>query len=204
MSKITYPTHPCQRKSQAIPDGVIALTINTFAQGTAGAYYPELFNLENLDFRGPIPVETCEKHGEETYALSTAQLLSKIRDIFGLRMSEVAQIFGVSRRAAYDWLEGATPRPDTVARIYTLSRYAEELRTAGLIHVERYMHRPVISGRSLLELLKSGDSVETAIAVIKRTAAEEAKNRKQLGSRTSDTNTASINGFDEVSTPISE
>jgi hypothetical protein len=184
------------------PSNVLALTLDTLSLGTAGGYSVLCDFQGVMDFRGPVQVKTNRKQVAVVYAPSTAQLLSTIRDVFALRMSELAQIFGVSRRAAYDWLEGVTPKPDTVSKIYTLSRYAEELRTAGITNIEHYVHRPVVSGRSLLELLKSGENIETAIAIIKRTASEEANNRKQLGKRTSETSTANVDGFDEVSTPI--
>jgi len=182
---------------------VVALGLETLAYGTAGAY-SALCDFQTIeDFRGPVQIQT-KKPVQASYAPSTAQLLSTIRDVFALKMSEVAQVFGVSRRAAYDWLEGVTPKAETVTRIYTLSRYAEELRAAEVTNIEHYLHRPVVSGRSLLDLLKAGENIETAIAIIKRTALEEAANRKGLGRRTSDTNTASVDGFDEVSTPISD
>jgi len=183
---------------------VLALTLDTLTKGTAGGYFPERFDLEIVsNLRGPVQYKVREKK-VVSYAPSTAQLLSTVRDVFALRMSEMAQIFGVSRRAAYDWLEGVTPKPETTARIYTLSKYAEELKASGLSNIDHFIHRPVIKGRSLLDLLKSGENIEQAITIIKRTASEEAKNRKQVGRRTSETNTASVDGFDEVSTPISD
>jgi len=205
MLQITYPARPCQDSFQKPKaDRIIALSLDAITSGTAGAY-PVLFDFQNImDFRGPMQSKTVEKRVEIALAPSTAQLLLNIRDIFTLRMSELAQIFGVSRRAAYDWLEGAEPKPDTVARIYVLNKYAEELKAAGIAQIEHFVRRPVVSGRSLLDLLKSGESIEAAIDVIKRAASEEAKNRRQLGQRISETNTTSVDGFDEVSTPVSE
>jgi len=204
MPLLALPAHPHQDTFRSDRNGVLALTLDTLTKGTAGGYFPERFDLEIVsNLRGPVQYKVREKK-VVSYALSTAQLLSTVRDVFALRMSEMAQIFGVSRRAAYDWLEGVTPKPETTARIYTLSKYAEELKASGLSNIDHFIHRPVINGRSLLDLLKSGENIEQAITIIKRTASEEAKNRKQLGRRTSETNTASVDGFDEASTPISD
>jgi hypothetical protein len=205
MLQIAHPARPRQATPQERePDRIIALTLDTLTKGTAGAY-PEVFDFQKIvDFRGPVQVMNVEKQVKVAVAPSTAQLLLNVRDVFALRMSELAQIFGVSRRAAYDWLEGATPKPETVMRIYTLNRYAEELKTAGIAHIEHFINRPVVSGRSLLDLLKSGENVETAIDIIKHTASEEANNRKQLGRRNLKTDSTSVDGFDEVSTPILE
>lgn len=204
MSLFALPAHPHQDTFRNSRNGVLALTLDTLTKGTAGGYFPERFDLEIVsNLRGPIQYKVLDKQ-VVGYAPSTKQLLSTIRDVFALKMSEVAQIFGVSRRAAYDWLEGVTPKPETTARIYALSRHAEELKESGLSNVEHFIHRPVVNGRSLLDLLKSGESIEQAIAIVRHTASEEARNRKQLGRRTSETNTASVDGFDEVSTPISD
>jgi hypothetical protein len=204
MPLFALPVRPHQDTFRNNRNGVLALTLDTSATGTAGGYYPERFDVEILStIRGPVQYKIRAKQ-VPNYAPSTAQLLSTIRDVFALKMSEVAQIFGVSRRAAYDWLEGVTPKPETTARIYALSRYAEGVKASGLSNIEHYIHRPVIAGRSLLDLLRSGENIEEAIAIIKRTASEESNNRKQLGRRTSETITASVDGFDEVSTPISD
>jgi transcriptional regulator with XRE-family HTH domain len=203
MAGITYPKHPRQPSFRKAPDGVIALTLSTFVGGTAGAY-PPLFDFRIVSFRGPTQVNARVKPAETPYAPNPAQILSRIREVFGLRMSEVARIFGVSRRAAYDWLGGATPRPDTVARIYNIGKYAEELRAAGIANIGHYVRRPIVSGRSLLDLLKSGENMDAAIAIIRPVAAEEAMNRKQLGRRTSEVMTDRTDNIDEVSTPISD
>jgi hypothetical protein len=187
---------------QPQPDYVFVTTADPVVLGTAGTYSVPFDIQGMMDFRGPAQLQPMEKLAAVVVAPSTAQLLKNIRDIFALRTSELAQIFGVSRRAVYDWLEGVTPRPDTVNKIYALSIYADKLKKANITHVEHYLHRPVVSGLSLLELLKSGQNIETAIDVIKHTALEEAKNRKRLGRRASEANTANVDGFDEVSTPI--
>jgi hypothetical protein len=205
MLQLALPAHPHQNTFRRNRDnGVLALSIDTLTQGTAGGYYPERFDLEIISHhRSPVQYKVLAKQVVDI-APSIAQLLSTVRDVFALRMSEVAQIFGVSRRAAYDWLEGTIPKHETAARIYTLSKHAEDLKASGLPNVALYIHRPVIAGRPLFDMLKSGESIEQAIGIIKRTASEEAKNRKQLGRRASETNTASVDGFDEVSTPISD
>jgi hypothetical protein len=204
MVQLALPAYPhqdiCRKR---LDNGVLALSADTLT-GTAGRYLPDDFDVEIIsNFRGPVQYKVRLKQ-VASVAPTTAQLLSMIRDVFALRMSEVAQIFGVSRRAAYDWLEGATPKSESTARIYSLSRYAVELKASGLSNMEHFIHRPVVAGRSLLDLLKTGENLEQAISIIKRTASEEDENRKQLGRRTSETNTAAVDGFDEVSTLISD
>jgi len=203
MAEIIYPKHPRQISFRRTSDGVVALTLGTFAGGTAGAY-PKLFDFGTVNFRGPMQVNARAKPIEIAYAPSTAQMLSRIRDVFGLRMSEIAQIFGVSRRAAYDWLEGAIPKPDTVTKIYNVDKYAQELRASGITSLERYVRRPIASGRSLLDLLMSGENIDAAIAIIRHIAAEDTMNRKQLGRRTSEVVNEPTDNIDEVSTPISD
>src|SRR5487761_14826 len=184
---------------------IVALTIPALTAGTAGSYRLDwdwatrATTITIDDFRAPIdPVLNPQ---DVVYALSAAQLLSNIRDVFGLKMSEVAQIFGVSRRAAYDWLEGALPKTEIVAKMDKLSKQADEFRSAGITRLEHFTHRPVIGGRSLIDMLKSNEDIETALAIIKKTALDEARIRVDSGGRSAESK-AGAHGLDEVSTPI--
>jgi hypothetical protein len=198
MLQIGQLTRPHQDTFRRYRDnGVIALSIDALTEGTAGGYCPEKFDLETVrNHRGPVPYKVRVKE-LASVAPSTAQLLTNIRDTFALKMSEVAQIFGVSRRAAYDWLEGATPKPELIGRIYQLSTLTARFKDAGIPDVRQFIHRPIVGERTLFELLKSGDNLDRAIEVIRVTALEEASARKPLGRRVKD-----ASDLDEESTPI--
>lgn len=46
--------------------------------------------------------------------------LDQIKDRLGLSITQMAELFGVTRKSVYDWYEGAEPRNQTTTRIETL------------------------------------------------------------------------------------
>lgn len=177
---------------------VLLLSIGALVSGTSGTYQVTESNPPELrQFRFPVQEVRPATSRRKELAASSAQSLIRIRDVFGLKMSELAQVFGVSRRAAYDWLEGATPKPELTAKIYQLNTLAEIFRDAGIDTVRHFIHRPVQGERTLFDLLKSGDNLDRAIEVIRMTALEEASARKPVGGRVRDKS-----NLDEESTPI--
>src|SRR5260370_25265884 len=110
---------------------VLMLSVGAMVSGTAGTYQIAETNPPEIrQFRFPIQEPRSVVSRRKELAPSAADSLSKIREVFGLKMSELSQIFGVSRRAAYDWLEGATPKPEMSSRIYQLNTVAETFSTA--------------------------------------------------------------------------
>jgi hypothetical protein len=206
MTEVEYPSTRLgfEPTTAYRPVLVFALTLASFTGGTGGAYQADDRSvLERMEhFRGPVEIAIPDGPEELVFAPSAAQLLMNVRDVFGLKMSELAQVFGVSRRAAYDWLGGAVPKSEMLSKFYTLSKHADEFKAAGIERVDHFLHRPIVAERTLLDLLKSGENLESAVVIIKSTAAEEALNRKHSARKLSDTDTAKVNGFDEESTPI--
>lgn len=177
---------------------VLLLSMGAMVSGTAGTYQVTELNPPDLrQFRFPLQEVQTAVYRRKELAPSFAQSLTQIRDVFGLKMSELSQIFGVSRRAAYDWLEGATPRPEMTAKIYQLSTLAAGFSSAGIPSVRHFIHRPILGDRTLFELLKTGENLDRAIEVVRVTALEEANARKPVGRQVRDTS-----DLDEESTPI--
>jgi DNA-binding XRE family transcriptional regulator len=145
---------------------------------------------------------TNELQSHDYQTLSIAQAINQIRDGFGLKMSEVAQIFGVSRQASYLWLEGSMPKIEIANRIWKLSDIAKQLREAGLQRPEHFVHRPLsYNGKSLFQLLVKGEPVEQAVSVIKRMVLNEADLKKvqRVGAPDGD-----FSSVQELATPILE
>lgn len=86
-------------------------------------------------------------------ALSPASVLDRVRTVFGLNISETAEVFGITRQTAYQWL--------------TLSDNMEQVRS----HVNRdrikqlygaaqsWQNLPPLKGRWLYALLPAGNTV---------------------------------------------
>lgn len=179
---------------------IAPLSLAAFAGGTGGAYSPEIF--DQIQDSTPL-VEVYENRGDEyKYALKAGQLLSNIREVFGLKMSDMAQTFGVSRTAVYDWLAGTTPKPEISKRIWEISRYADELKSAGIDRIEHFARRPIVQGRSFVELLKSGENIQEALTIIRQTAVQEALIRKSAPNRHFSSRKRGVTAGEEISNPI--
>ncbi len=177
---------------------VLLLSMGAMVSGTAGTcQIAETNPPEIRQFRFPVQEAPSVAARRKERAPSTANSLAQIRDVFGLKMSELSQIFGVSRRAAYDWLEGAIPKPEITAKIYQLTTLATRFSNAGVPNVRHFIHRPILGERTLFELLKAGENLDRAIEIVRVTAIEEASARKPVGRRVHN-----ASDLDEDSTPI--
>ena len=143
------------------------------------------------------------KKEEDVSVPSVVDHLRLVRDGFGLKMSELAQLFGVSRQAAYGWFNGTLPRPEIVTRIWKLSRSAEELRISGIRDVGQFIHRPLLeNGDSLHTVIMSGRQLDEAIAVVKNLGSAEAKVRSEATVRNLGAVNARNSSFVELAKPV--
>lgn len=133
-------------------------------------------------------------------ALSPASVLDRVRTVFGLNISETAEVFGITRQTAYQWL--------------TLSDNMEQVRS----HVNRdrikqlycaaqsWQNLPPLKGRWLYALLPAGNTVldllkapqidlDALQAAYQALAASTADRRREEGERTTQAATALAGAF---------
>lgn len=140
--------------------------------GTGGVYTPANVQLAWANQQNQI-VQIRGYRAKRKRIQNVSQHLIQIREMFGLKMTELAQILGVSRPTAYSWINGVDPRePETRTLINSLSRYVEDLRSSGVTNVVRLARQPLSTGESLIDLLKAGKDVGGEIASVKLTAAQ--------------------------------
>ena len=186
------------------PKGIVGfvliwpIALSGITVGATGATYTRDMSARQL----ATPFIRIRQSEEENYARSVVEHLLNIRNAFDLKMSELARIFGVSRPAAYAWLNGTLPKSEIVRKICELSTEADALRSAGIGRVSHLFRRPVVAGRSLLDLLNSGDDIGEALAIIKQTALREAETRNLAPSRHGKSKKSGISAADEISNPI--
>ena len=96
--------------------------------------------------------------GEESEEpMSTAEQIALVVHTLGFGKQQLAEIFGVSRQAIYDWLRGGNVRDENADRLAKLARLV--LAVSGdtrrpLYH--RFTIRPLVEGEhSLLDLLRA-------------------------------------------------
>jgi len=110
---------------------------------------------------------------------SPAEHVANIRDIFSINMSDLASVLGVTRPTVYAWLEGQEPKAEAVTHIEQLSRTADTFNRASIIRLDKLVHRPILNGRSLLDMLKTDEDLLTALDTLKAVANKEAKSRHE-------------------------
>jgi hypothetical protein len=148
---------------------LIAPLYLSMVAGTGGAYTAANLPLALSQTQNPV-FEIRGLRTKRDQVLSVSQHLANIRETLGLRMSEISQIFGVTRPAAYAWVNGTEPKPELRIRILRLSRLVEELQNAGVEKVDMLARLPIANDQSLVDLLTSGSDVHHAFASMKQIA----------------------------------
>ena len=110
---------------------------------------------------------------------SPAEHVANIRDVFAINMSDLASVLGVTRPTVYAWLAGQEPKGEAVIRIQKLSRVADQFNRANIIRLDKLVHRPILNGRSLLDILKTDEDPVADLATLKAIADKEAQTRRE-------------------------
>jgi DNA-binding transcriptional regulator YiaG len=165
---------------------VVAALFLSFTPGTGGMMTPQSTREMNRWLYMPkIHVEHSDPHNVESSAAknvdtrSPADLVATIRDGFAISMSDLAAVLGVSRPTAYAWLEGQEPKPEAMMRIQGLSRAADEFSLANITRLDKLVHRPILDGHSLLDLLKADEDPLLVLAKLKEIGEKEALTRRE-------------------------
>jgi transcriptional regulator with XRE-family HTH domain len=110
---------------------------------------------------------------------SPAEHVANIRDVFALNMSDLASVLGVTRPTVYSWQAGQEPKGEAVMRIQQLSSAADKFNREDIIRLDKLVHRPILNGRSLLDILKTDEDPLEALVTLKAIADKEAETRRQ-------------------------
>jgi hypothetical protein len=110
---------------------------------------------------------------------SPAEHVANIRDGFAISMSDLAVILGITRPTAYAWLKGDEPKPEAVPRIQRLSSIADRVKRMNFDRMDKLIHRPILNGESLFDLLKTDQDPSTLLDSLKEVSEKEAKTRQE-------------------------
>jgi transcriptional regulator with XRE-family HTH domain len=132
-----------------------------------------------------------EKHWiDSTFSLSgiegertPAEDLQRIRDILSPGMLNLATIFGVSRQAIYNWLNGEQPRPEHLAKLKDFAQAADFLAEVGIAITGAVLKRPIIDGKNLFEIAQGDDSIQDAAKLLVQAVKREMEQRERLATR---------------------
>lgn len=110
---------------------------------------------------------------------SPAEHVANIRDVFSISTSDLASVLRITRPTVYAWLAGQEPKGEAIIRIQQLSRVADKFNQANIIRLDKLVHRPILKGRSLLDILKTDEDPVVALGTLNAMANKEAQTRRQ-------------------------
>jgi transcriptional regulator with XRE-family HTH domain len=110
---------------------------------------------------------------------SPAEHVANIRDGFAISMSDLAAILGITRPTAYAWLKGDEPKPEAIPRIQRLSSIADRVKGMNIERMDKLIHRKILNGESLFDLLKTDRDPSIPIQSLKEISEKEARTRQE-------------------------
>jgi DNA-binding transcriptional regulator YiaG len=147
--------------------------------GSGGSITPHsIEKLERYYSHSIIHVEHSTAKNVDTR--SSAEHVANIRDVLAINMSELASILRSTRPTVYAWLEGRQePKAEAAVNIRRLSHVADRIKLANVIQLDQLIRRPVVNGRSLLDIIKVNDDPSDILQVLKSISEKEAKTRSE-------------------------
>jgi hypothetical protein len=132
-------------------------------------------------------------------ALSPASVLDRVRTIFGLNISETAEVFGITRQTAYQWMKlpnmeqvRAHENRDRLKQLYSAAQSWQNLPPLK----GRWLYALLPAGNTVLDLLKAPQiDLEALHAAYQALAASTANRRREEGERATQAVTALASAF---------
>jgi len=132
-------------------------------------------------------------------ALSPASVLDGVRAVFGLNISETAEVFGITRQTAYQWMKltdmeqvRSHENRDRIKQLYGAAQsWQNHPPLKG-----RWLHALLPAGNTVLDLLKDTQlDLDALQAAYKALAASTADRRREEGERATQAATALAGAF---------
>jgi hypothetical protein len=132
-------------------------------------------------------------------ALSPASVLDGVRTVFGLNISETAEVFGITRQTAYQWMKltdmeqvRAHENRDRLKQLYGATQSWQNLPPLK----GRWLYALLPAGNTVLDLLKAPQiDVNALQAAYQALAASTADRRREEGERATQAATALAGAF---------
>jgi transcriptional regulator with XRE-family HTH domain len=171
--------------------------IGTIVVGTGSVYGLDRteFWRHHIQPRVPFILDAADASGSDAQrpdVRNASEHIESIRNVLNPAIADLAGLFDVSRQAIYKWLSGnATPEPDKLNRIAELSRIADAFQAAGVSRAGALLKMKAFDGRSLMDLIKSGENRSEHVAALISEAKAMEASYKQSGLATSKSKSSS-------------
>lgn len=149
--------------------------------GTGGVITPHsTAELKRWLHNPRIIVEHSSQERQIVDSRSPSEHIANIRDVFAINMTDLASVLGVTRPTVYAWLAAEQePKGESILRIQQLSHTADKFSQANISRLDKLVHRPILNGLSLLDVLKTGEDPTKALSILKSVADKEEMVRRE-------------------------
>lgn len=150
---------------------------------------PEAFAAMEFNFEAALP----------PVARSPASVLEGVRNVFGLNISEAAEVFGITRQTAYQWMKltdmeqvRAHENRDRLKQLYGATKSWQNLPLLK----GRWLYALLPAGNTVLDLLKAAQiDLDALQAAHQALATSTADRRREEGERATQAATALAGAF---------
>jgi len=98
---------------------------------------------------------------------SSVEHIENIRSVLSPSVADLANLFDITRQAVYKWLSGdSIPEPEKLHRIVKLSQIADAFNAAKISRAGSLLKMKTFNGRSLMDLLKTGEDCTAQVAAL--------------------------------------
>lgn len=152
------------------------------------------YQFDQFDKLDSIPVDSAST------ARSAADDLTRIRDVLKPTVSELANVFGVSRQTIYNWQAGEQPSAENASRLEDLASVADMFAAEGVSASSQLLRRKVSAGKSLLDIVRDGGVAHDVARALIQVVRRENEQQKTLAARLVGRRTPNLP--DEFGTPM--
>jgi DNA-binding transcriptional regulator YiaG len=117
---------------------------------------------------------------------TSARDILHVRRVLKISVTELAKIFGVSRQAVHDWLNGGALSSRNAQRLSLIAEVADVFVESGVDISPQMLRRKFGTGQSLLDSFKDGSNIVQEAQQLVSTIAREATQRQRMSVRLAD------------------
>lgn len=163
--------------------GAIALALLVGTGGAATSDYVTIRDGKGYRHNDIKYSEAPLKPSTRQSPRSPAEEITYVREILRPPVTELAQLFGVSRQAIYNWQAGEALAEQNKTLLRELVCAASLIQESNLPNASSLIKRKLASGKTMLELLKDGESGESAAGMLISMLTKESEQRERLEAR---------------------
>jgi DNA-binding transcriptional regulator YiaG len=157
-----------------------ALVASLLVGPGTGGFIDDLYLMQHYQKDNKVtscPLQVC------TYTRTSTEDIARIREIFSPAVSDLAKVFGVSRQAIYNWLNGEQPISTHIDKLHDFALAADMFAESSIPMTGVLLKRKIIEGKSLLEIVQEGGSAQDAALLLKQIVQHEMNQREMLAER---------------------